>query len=119
MFGGNTDKQELELEHMARRKFKFVPLMQHFSNFNKEEHDKEEHENVEFLLCACPDLQIAYLEETLRKECGGPRVFSSLIEIDGRSEFVPEAGRKRPKFRIKLPGNPILRYGKPDNQNHV
>ncbi|RDB28250.1 1,3-beta-glucan synthase component FKS1 [Hypsizygus marmoreus] len=113
LFGGNTDKLERELERMARRKFKFVVSMQRYSKFNK-----EEHENAEFLLRAYPDLQIAYLEEEPpRKEGGDPRIFSSLI--DGHSEFIPETGRRRPKFRIELPGNPILGDGKSDNQNHA
>jgi 1,3-beta-glucan synthase len=113
LFGGNTDKLERELERMARRKFKFVVSMQRYSKFNK-----EEHENAEFLLRAYPDLQLAYLEEEPpRKEGGDPRIFSALI--DGHSEFVPETGRRRPKFRIELPGNPILGDGKSDNQNHA
>ena len=39
--------------------------------------------------------------------------------IDGHSEFIAETGRRRPKFRIELPGNPILGDGKSDNQNHT
>ncbi|KAK0223683.1 1,3-beta-glucan synthase [Armillaria fumosa] len=113
MFGGNTDKLERELERMARRKFKFVVSMQRYSKFNK-----EEQENAEFLLRAYPDLQIAYLEEEPpRKEGGDPRIFSALI--DGHSEFIAETGRRKPKFRIELPGNPILGDGKSDNQNHA
>ncbi|KAJ7093919.1 1,3-beta-glucan synthase [Mycena belliarum] len=113
MFGGNTDRLERELESMARRKFKFVVSMQRYSKFNK-----EEHENAEFLLRAYPDLQIAYLdEEPPAKEGGDARIYSALI--DGHSEFIPETGRRRPKFRIELPGNPILGDGKSDNQNHA
>ena len=112
MFGGNTDKLERELERMARRKFKFVVSMQRYSKFNK-----EEHENAEFLLRAYPELQIAYLEEEPRKEGGDPRLFSALI--DGHSEFNSETGQRKPKFRIELPGNPILGDGKSDNQNHA
>ncbi|TFK31470.1 1,3-beta-glucan synthase [Crucibulum laeve] len=113
LFGGNTDKLERELERMARRKFKFLVSMQRYSKFNK-----EEHENAEFLLRAYPDLQIAYLEEEPpRKDGGDPRIFSALI--DGHSEFVAETGKRRPKFRIELPGNPILGDGKSDNQNHA
>ncbi|KAF7329987.1 1,3-beta-glucan synthase [Mycena kentingensis (nom. inval.)] len=112
-FGTNADRLEQELERMARRKFKFVVSMQRYSKFNK-----EEHENAEFLLRAYPDLQIAYLEEEPPKREGGePRIFSSLI--DGHSEFSHETGRRRPKFRIELPGNPILGDGKSDNQNHA
>jgi 1,3-beta-glucan synthase len=113
LFGGNTDKLERELERMARRKFKFVVSMQRFSKFNK-----EETENAEFLLRAYPDLQIAYLdEEPPKKEGGELRLFSALI--DGYSEIIPETGKRRPKFRIELPGNPILGDGKSDNQNHA
>jgi hypothetical protein len=39
--------------------------------------------------------------------------------IDGHSEFVPETGKRRPKLRVELPGNPILGNGKSDNQNHA
>ncbi|PWN18905.1 hypothetical protein BCV69DRAFT_251636 [Microstroma glucosiphilum] len=112
LFGGNTEKLERELERMSRRKFKFVISMQRYSKFNK-----EEHENTEFLLRAYPDLQIAYLdEEAPRKEGGESRWFSSLV--DGHSEILPN-GRRRPKFRVELPGNPILGDGKSDNQNHA
>jgi 1,3-beta-glucan synthase len=113
LFGGNTDKLERELERMARRKFKFVVSMQRYSKFNP-----AERENAEFLLRAYPDLQIAYLDEEPSKRDGGePRLFSALI--DGHSEYIPETGRRRPKFRIELPGNPILGDGKSDNQNHA
>ncbi|KAK0567105.1 1,3-beta-D-glucan synthase [Tilletia horrida] len=112
LFGGNTEKLERELERMSRRKFKFVISMQRYSKFNK-----EEHENAEFLLRAYPDLQIAYLdEEAPRKEGGESRWFSALV--DGHSEILPN-GKRRPKFRVELPGNPILGDGKSDNQNHA
>ena len=112
LYGGNTERLERELERMARRKFRFVVSMQRYAKFSK-----EEIENTEFLLRAYPDLQIAYLdEERSRKEGGEPRIFSTLI--DGHSEILPD-GRRRPKFRIELPGNPILGDGKSDNQNHA
>lgn len=112
LFGGNTERLERELERMARRKFRFVISMQRYSKFSK-----EEVENTEFLLRAYPDLQIAYLdEERPRKEGGESRIFSALI--DGHSEILPD-GKRRPKFRIELPGNPILGDGKSDNQNHA
>ncbi|POW11202.1 hypothetical protein PSTT_05486 [Puccinia striiformis] len=111
LYGGNTEKLERELERMSRRKFRFVVSMQRYSKFSK-----EEVENTEFLLRAYPDLQIAYLEEDReRKEGGETRIFSALI--DGHSEILPD-GRRRPKFRVELPGNPILGDGKSDNQNH-
>ena len=107
------DKLEAELECMARHKFKFFVSMQWYSKFNK-----DELKNAEFLLCTYPDLQIAYLaEEQSKREGGEPRLYSALI--DGHSEFNPETGRRRSKFRIELPGNPTLGDGKSDNQSHA
>ncbi|KAG2132504.1 glycosyltransferase family 48 protein [Suillus bovinus] len=111
-FGGNTEKLERELERMARRKFKFAISMQRFSKFNK-----EEQENAEFLLRAYPDLQIAYLDEEPGPKGSEGRLFSTLI--DGHSEIDEVTGKRKPKFRIELPGNPILGDGKSDNQNHA
>ncbi|WBW74872.1 cell wall and secondary septum 1,6 branched 1,3-beta-glucan synthase catalytic subunit Bgs4 [Schizosaccharomyces osmophilus] len=110
MFGGNTDRLEHELDRMARRKFKIVVSMQRYAKFSK-----EEYENAEFLLRAYPDLQIAYLDEDPPLEEGGePQLFAALI--DGHSEIMDNE-RRRPKYRIRLSGNPILGDGKSDNQN--
>ena len=43
-------------------------------------------------------------------------MFSALI--NGQAGLIAETGKRRPKFRIELPGNPILGDGKSDNQNH-
>lgn len=111
MFGGNAEGLERELERMARRKFKFVVSMQRLAKFKP-----EELENAEFLLRAYPDLQIAYLdEEPPLNEGEEPRIYSALL--DGHCEIM-ENGRRRPKFRVQLSGNPILGDGKSDNQNH-
>ncbi|KAJ1841846.1 1,3-beta-D-glucan synthase, partial [Coemansia sp. RSA 486] len=112
LFGGNgSERLEQELERMARRKFKFVVAMQRFLKFNK-----DEREASDFLLRTYPDLQISYLEEIPSTEEGGlPRIYSCLI--DGHSEVGPD-GRRKPYYRIQLPGNPILGDGKSDNQNH-
>ncbi|KAG8771806.1 1,3-beta-D-glucan synthase [Ceratobasidium sp. 428] len=78
---------------------------------------KEEQENAEFLLHAYPDLQIAYLDEKPSKKGGGkPRLLLALT--GAHSEFVPETGRRRLKFRIELPGNSILGDGKADNYRY-
>ncbi|KIL69738.1 glycosyltransferase family 48 protein [Amanita muscaria Koide BX008] len=110
--GGSTERLERELERMSRRKFKFTISMQRYSKFNK-----EEHENAEFLLRAYPDLQIAYLDEEPGTKKGETKIFSVLI--DGHSELDEKTGKRKPKFRVELPGNPILGDGKSDNQNHA
>jgi 1,3-beta-glucan synthase len=111
-FNGNTERLERELDRMAKRKFKFAISMQRYSKFNK-----EELENAEFLLRAYPDLQIAYLDEEPGPKGGEARLFSAII--DGHSEIDEKTGKRTPKFRVELPGNPILGDGKSDNQNHA
>ena len=48
---------------------------------------------------------------------GEPRLYSALI--DGHSEFNTQTGRRNPKFRFELPGNPILGDGKSDKQKRA
>ena len=56
-------------------------------------------------------MQIAYLdEEPSKTDDGEARLFSSLI--DGHSELNEKTGKRKPKFRIELPGNPILGNGR-------
>ncbi|KAL7317809.1 1,3-beta-D-glucan synthase [Mucor circinelloides] len=99
---------DAELEQMARRKFRFVVAMQRYTSFNA-----EEKESVDYILKAYPDLQIAYLEQE-KVEGQDPAYYSVLI--DGHCEIKPD-GSRAPKFRVRLPGNPILGDGKSDNQN--
>ncbi|CEP18632.1 hypothetical protein [Parasitella parasitica] len=99
---------DAELEKMANRKFRFVVAMQRFTSFNA-----EEKECVDYILKAYPDLQIAYLEQD--KVVGQEANYYSVL-IDGHCEIKPD-GSRVPKYRILLPGNPILGDGKSDNQN--
>lgn len=92
---------------MANRKFRLLLAMQRYTSFNK-----EEKENAEFLLNAYPDLQIAYLEHDQDTDA-----FYSVL-VDGHCP-VQANGERAPKYRIRLPGNPILGDGKADNQNHA
>ncbi|EEB07140.1 1,3-beta-glucan synthase catalytic subunit Bgs1 [Schizosaccharomyces japonicus yFS275] len=107
---GDPVRLDEELDLMANRKFRFCVSMQRYAKFNK-----EEAENAEFLLRAFPDLQIAYLdEEPPLHPNEDPRLYSVLI--DGHCPIL-ENGKRRPKYRVRLSGNPILGDGKSDNQN--
>ncbi|KXN64983.1 glycosyltransferase family 48 protein [Conidiobolus coronatus NRRL 28638] len=112
---GNSEKLERELDRMVQRKFKFLITMQRYMKFNPDERS-----DVNFLLRAFPDLQIAYLEE-VEIEAEGEGKPSTMdyysCLIDGRCDLDAD-GNRIPKYRIKLPGHPILGDGKADNQNH-
>ncbi|GMM33161.1 hypothetical protein DASC09_004860 [Saccharomycopsis crataegensis] len=95
---------------MALRKFRIVVSMQRLVEFSA-----VEEENKDFLLRAYPELQISYLDKEIDPDTGIIVYYTSLM--DGSCE-IDETGNRIPKYRIKLPGNPILGDGKSDNQNN-
>ncbi|EPX71452.1 1,3-beta-glucan synthase subunit Bgs2 [Schizosaccharomyces octosporus yFS286] len=110
LFAGQMDVLEYELDRMASRKFKMCVSMQRYAKFTA-----EEVENTEFILRAYPDLLIAYLDEDpLEEGETTPKLYAALI--DGYSD-INENGKRIPKYRIRMSGNPILGDGKSDNQN--
>lgn len=108
------DKESLEadLNSLARRKFKFLVAMQRYAKFTP-----AENEDTELMFKAFPDLQVAYVDEEPATEPDGETTYYSAL-IDGHSE-ISEDGKRIPRYRVRLPGNPILGDGKSDNQNHA
>lgn len=107
----DNDDEYVRLEKaavMALRKFRIVVSMQKLKHF-----DNDEKENKEFLLRAYPELQICYLDHEVNQD-GEITYYSALI--DGTCLLL-ETGERKTKYRIRLPGNPILGDGKSDNQN--
>lgn len=113
MYADNIDGLESELESMARRKFKMVVAMQRYTDFNQ-----SEREAVDFILKVFPSISISYLikEKDPNNVTGEPVYYSCLC--DGMCEVDVVTGLRKPRFKIRLSGNPILGDGKSDNQNH-
>ncbi|KAI8137499.1 1,3-beta-glucan synthase component-domain-containing protein [Fennellomyces sp. T-0311] len=104
------EKLERDLDQLSHRKFRFLVAMQRYAKFSA-----QEAEDCEFLFKAYPNLQVAYVDEVVNEE-GETTYYSALI--DGHCEIM-ENGKRKPKYRIRLPGTPILGDGKSDNQNHA
>lgn len=105
------DRKLRSIHSMALRKFRMILSMQRYQHFSD-----EEKESTEYLLRAYPELQIAYIEEEYDFKSVSCTYYSCLI--DGSCTVLANGDRK-PKFRIKLSGNPLLGDGKSDNQNHA
>jgi 1,3-beta-glucan synthase len=86
--------------------------MQRYRDFNIEEKT-----NVELLFKFYPSLCISYLDFEEVEEEGTKKKNWFSVLISGQCE-LDSNGVRIPKFRIKLPGYPILGDGKSDNQNH-
>ncbi|KAG1454020.1 hypothetical protein G6F46_008823 [Rhizopus delemar] len=102
-----TDRQ---MDAMAHDKFRYLVAMQRYAKFNE-----EEVANCEFLLSEYPNLQIAYIKEEANEN--GDITYYSVL-IDGHCDALSN-NKRVPKYKIRLPGNPILGDGKSDNQNHA
>lgn len=101
-----------ELHTMALRKFNLIAAVQRLNKFSEAENmDKE------FLLRTYPDLKLAYLIEEPSPVPGEEPVFYSAL-VDGHCELLAD-GQRKPRYRVRLSGNPILGDGKSDNQNHA
>jgi hypothetical protein len=99
-------------DEIVRGKFQCLVSMQRYVSF-----DEDELEAAEELLREFPSLNIAYLDVVPEpRVAGGLRHFSCLI--DGSCPVGP-GGRRVPRARVELPGDPILGDGKGDNQNHA
>jgi 1,3-beta-glucan synthase len=85
-------------------KFNFVVAMQRYQQLSD-----EEYEDVEFILGTFPCLKIAYIEEQQQ------HWYSCLIDASCQRS-VQNGNRRIPRYRIRLPGPPILGDGKSDNQ---
>ncbi|KAI8807803.1 1,3-beta-glucan synthase component GLS1 [Cladochytrium replicatum] len=110
-------KLDDDLPLLIARKFRYVIAMQRYAEFTP-----EERADVGLLMRIYPSIQIAYLEREIVQKDGeeeGPyeKVWFSKL-IDGHST-MSENGSFIPKYRIQLPGPPILGDGKSDNQNHA
>lgn len=101
-----------ELHTMAARKFSLIAAVQRLSRFNE-----QENQDKEFLLRSYPDLKMAYLIEEPSSVPGEEPVFYSAL-IDGHCELLAD-GQRKPRYKVRLSGNPILGDGKSDNQNHA
>ncbi|CCF60041.1 hypothetical protein KAFR_0I02620 [Kazachstania africana CBS 2517] len=111
LYGHNFEAIENDLENMASRKFRMLVAMQRYTSFTT-----EEKEATELFLRAYPSIHISYLMVEQQPDGQDPIYYSCLT--NGMAEVDEETKLRKPIFKIRLSGNPILGDGKSDNQNH-
>jgi len=91
-------------------KFGYIVSCQIYGNMKKNQDPKAE--DIEDLLHRYPHLRIAYIDTIRLNRTGAAIYYSVLIKSDGN-------GKVEEIYRVRLPGNPVLGEGKPENQNHA
>ena len=109
-----------EVNVLAKLKFNYVVACQVYGQMKKNLEHKAD--DIEFLCARHPNLRVAYIDSVRVNREGDLNYYSVLIKND--RDVTPAAdGTKgyavKEVYRIKLPGNPVLGEGKPENQNHA
>lgn len=91
-------------------KFGYVVSTQIYGQMKKNQDSKAE--DIENLLHTYPHLRIAYIDSIRLNRSGAAVTYSVLIKSDGM-------GGIQEIYRVRLPGNPVVGEGKPENQNHA
>ncbi|KAL3922916.1 MAG: hypothetical protein SGILL_001947 [Bacillariaceae sp.] len=91
-------------------KFGYVVSCQVYGNMKRNQDPKAD--DIEALLHRYPHLRVAYIDNIRLNRDGAAVFYSVLVKSDGR-------GNIHEVYRVRLPGNPVIGEGKPENQNHA
>uniref|UniRef100_A0A7S1ZKM7 1,3-beta-glucan synthase n=1 Tax=Ditylum brightwellii TaxID=49249 RepID=A0A7S1ZKM7_9STRA len=91
-------------------KFGYIVSCQVYGNMKKNQDSKAE--DIENLMHRFPHLRIAYIDSIRLNRAGAAVFYSVLVKSDGN-------GKIQEVYRVRLPGNPVIGEGKPENQNHA
>ena len=105
-----VDPEANSTDQLIQRKFGYVVACQVYGKLKKEQDSKAD--DIDFLLRKFPNLRVAYIDEKQSKS-GESNFYSVLIRAADDKKTIEEI------YRVRLPGDPILGEGKPENQNHA
>ncbi|KAL7564229.1 hypothetical protein ACA910_012257 [Epithemia clementina (nom. ined.)] len=91
-------------------KFGYIVSCQVYGNMKRDQDSKAD--DIEALMHRFPHLRIAYIDNVRLNRSGASIYYSVLVKSDGK-------GSIREIYRVRLPGNPVIGEGKPENQNHA
>lgn len=91
-------------------KFGYVVSCQVYGNMKRDQDPKAD--DIDALMHRFPHLRIAYIDTVRINRAGTSAYYSCLVKSDGKGS-IDEI------YRVRLPDNPIIGEGKPENQNHA
>ena len=69
-------------------------------------------------LISYPNLRVAYIDEARGRD-GATTFYSVLIKASQYEDGGDDGSGIEKVYKVRLPGNPVLGEGKPENQNHA
>lgn len=114
---------ESDIEELCKLKYSYILSCQQYGQQKKTFDSKAN--DIDYLLHTFPNLRVAYID-TLKVRALNDK--NEPIEMDEYYSVLIKSAESSTKgvateiqevYRIKLPGNPIVGEGKPENQNHA
>jgi callose synthase len=91
-------------------KFGYVVACQVYGTMRRNQDPKAD--DIELLMHQYPHMRVAYIDNIRLNRAGASTYYSVLVKSDGK-------GQIQEIYRVRLPGNPVIGEGKPENQNHA
>ncbi len=91
-------------------KFGYVVSCQVYGSMKRNQDPKAD--DIDALMHRFPHLRVAYIDSIRLNREGAAVFYSVLVKSDRRGGIVEV-------YRVRLPGNPVIGEGKPENQNHA
>jgi len=91
-------------------KFGYIVACQVYGQMKKDQDSKAD--DIDALMHRFPHMRVAYIDSVRHQRSGQMAFYSCLVKSNGD-------GKIQELYRVRLPGNPILGEGKPENQNHA
>jgi callose synthase len=91
-------------------KFGYVVSCQVYGNMKRNQDKKAD--DIDHLMFTYPHLRVAYIDNIRLNRAGSSIYYSVLVKSNGK-------GKIEEVYRVRLPGNPVIGEGKPENQNHA
>jgi len=91
-------------------KFGYIVSCQVYGNMKRNQDPKAD--DIDALMHKYPHLRIAYIDSVRLNRDGAALFYSVLVKSDGKGKILE-------LYRVRLPGNPVVGEGKPENQNHA
>mmetsp|Transcript_9615 Transcript_9615/g.21673 ORF Transcript_9615/g.21673 Transcript_9615/m.21673 type:complete len:2178 (+) Transcript_9615:367-6900(+) len=91
-------------------KFGYIVACQVYGQMKRDQDSKAD--DIDNLMHRYPHMRVAYIDSIRNNRSGEMSFYSCLVKSNSK-------GKIEEIYRVRLPGNPILGEGKPENQNHA